>query len=63
MSFPTFKEIESWSNDQLLSVIEACNKLNWDISLKEPQEEIDDYIIHLLSEKNIETFKIILNYE
>lgn len=42
MAFPTFIEIQSWSDEHLISVIEACKRLNWDISLGESQSEVDN---------------------
>lgn len=51
MALPKFEIIEKWTNEQLLNVIRVGESLNFDIGLGEPQQEIDEYVCNLYSEK------------
>lgn len=49
MALPT-NEIQTWSDERLIDVIKAGEAINWNISLGESQEEIDNYTEILYAE-------------
>lgn len=49
---PTADKIEKWSDDRLNSVIKSGESLNWKIALTETQEEVDEYVQSLYTERD-----------
>lgn len=48
---PTTEVIQTWPTERLNDVIKAGESINWDISLGESKEEIDNYIEALYLEQ------------